>query len=529
MAKKRGAYESAGLKSSVTREKREATIRSKAKTANSERKITERGQYEAELTCSERNLATQLSTLESLISSLGGGVVIADADGKFLHFNETAERIVGLGATDHPPHKWSEYYGLFRLDTTTPIPPGETPLERAMKGEEVAESEIFVRNNQRPHGVWCTVVAAPLAEETGRVRGGVVVFRDVTEQKRAEQAVREREHRLRAVLTAAPEAVITICQNGVIDTFNPAAERLFGYSAKEAIGQDISILMPSPYREEHRSYLDRYLATHQPRIIGTTRELTARRKDGSTVPIELSVSEVDHLGLFTGFIRDITERKALQRNILDVAVEEQNRIGQDLHDGMGQELTGLNYMTQTLLEVLDNPEYSEKVSLATVVKQSRTLAEKIGSGLKTCQQRLRGIVKGLMPVSVDAEGLRAALEELSVSISTKKLTCELQCAEPIHLANNSVATHLYRIAQEAINNALKHSQADLITISLSEENSFSTLTIHDNGVGIAAARGETPGMGLHIMEYRASLIGATLDVGPDAGGGTLVRCRLSTM
>jgi PAS domain S-box-containing protein len=137
----------------------------------------------------------------------------------------------------------------------------------------------------------------------------------------AEQALREREARIRAILDTTVDAIITIDEQGIIESFNLAAERIFGYAAAEVLGQEVSLLMPSPYREEHRGYLARYLRTGEKRIIGIGREVVGRRKDGTTFPMDLAVSEV-RLGdrcLFTGIVRDITERKRAEEDRLRLA------------------------------------------------------------------------------------------------------------------------------------------------------------------------------------------------------------------
>src|ERR1019366_7534805 len=140
-----------------------------------------------------------------------------------------------------------------------------------------------------------------------------------TQQKldRTTEALAEREARLRAILETAIESIITIDERGAIESVNPAAEKLFGYKAGEIIGKNVSLLMPSPHREQHDGYLANYLQTGKAKIIGIGREIVARRKDGIVFPIDLSVSEVKLTGrrLFTGFIRDISERKRLEKEI----------------------------------------------------------------------------------------------------------------------------------------------------------------------------------------------------------------------
>ena len=132
----------------------------------------------------------------------------------------------------------------------------------------------------------------------------------VVVHEQAEAVLHDSEARTHAILQTAVDGIITIDDRGIVESFNPAAERLFGYTADEVIGQNISMLMPSPYREEHDGYLARYLQTGEPHIIGIGREVRARRRDGTTFPISLAVSEVRLAGrrMFTGIVHDLTAR-----------------------------------------------------------------------------------------------------------------------------------------------------------------------------------------------------------------------------
>src|SRR5437764_236017 len=168
------------------------------------------------------------------------------------------------------------------------------------------------------------------------------------------QASGEAVERLRSVVNHVLDGIITIDHRGSLTTFNPAAERLFGYSSSEVAGQNVKVLMPEPYHGEHDGYLANYLRTGQAKIIGIGREVVGRRKDGSTFPMDLAVSEVRLADrrLFTGFVRDITERKRLEREILEISHREQLRIGQDLHDGLSQQLAGIGVMCEVLEQKL---------------------------------------------------------------------------------------------------------------------------------------------------------------------------------
>jgi two-component system sensor kinase FixL len=154
--------------------------------------------------------------------------------------------------------------------------------------------------------------------------------------KQSQQMLGESERLLRAILDTAADSIITIDQRGIIRSINAATERLFGYAAAELTGQSVNRLMPEPFHGEHDEYLRKYCRTGKAKIIGIGREVTGQRKDGTTFPMHLSVSEVrmKDQRLFTGIVHDLTGRRQLERQIIDAATSEQRRIGQDLHDGL---------------------------------------------------------------------------------------------------------------------------------------------------------------------------------------------------
>ena len=179
-----------------------------------------------------------------------------------------------------------------------------------------------------------------------------------------------------------------------------------------------------------------------PRIDGggdAGREIIGRRKDGSEFPAELAASEIPELGLLTCVIRDISSRRDLERQVVEIALQEQRRIGQDLHDSVGQELTALNLLAGDLVDVLNtNPA------------GGAGLVQKMVGGLGRCRVELRSVLRGLLPVAVDHLGLMAALAELAERIDEQAETrCTFECSESVSVADNLTATHLYLIAQEA--------------------------------------------------------------------------------
>jgi PAS domain S-box-containing protein len=198
-------------------------------------------------------------------------------------------------------------------------------------------------------------------------------------QDELERTAKYNEAQVHAILEAAVNGIITIDRHGRIQLCNHAAEKLFGYTTKELVGQSVSILMPEPFRHEHDGYIRRYLYTGQKSVIGVGRETVAMRKDGSVFPIELSVSEarVGDDVIFTGIVRDITERKRLEKEILEISEREQRRIGQDLHDGLCQQLTGIAFLVQALQQKLSSRDAASAVQAAQVsvlLKESVTHA-----------------------------------------------------------------------------------------------------------------------------------------------------------
>ena len=195
---------------------------------------------------------------------------------------------------------------------------------------------------------------APRVLETAPVIGMRPNSKVKPKKMTAADAVLDQEQRLRAILDTAVEGIITIDERGTIESFNPASERVFGYQAKEVIGKNVKVLMATPHHEQHDGYLANYRHSGHAKIIGIGRETFARKKDGTLFPIDLSVSEVklSDRRIFTGFIRDITERKRLEKEILEISEREQRRIGQDLHDGLCQHLAGIEMLSQVLAKKL---------------------------------------------------------------------------------------------------------------------------------------------------------------------------------
>lgn len=211
---------------------------------------------------------------------------------------------------------------------------------------------------------------------------------------------------------------------------------------------------------------------------------------------------------------EIRERKQLEREILEVSEREQKRVGQDLHDGLSQLLRGVAYLSQVLQENLAKrslPEAQDATRITQLINEAMAHA--------------RGLALGLFPVKMEADGLMAALAELAANVENiYKVTCQFECPGPVLIQDNNAAIHLYRIAQEAVSNALQHAHASRISISVTGSVGAVRLTIDDNGQGMPRDAERRQGMGLRIMDYRARTIGALLKSRRVPGGGTSVTC-----
>jgi signal transduction histidine kinase len=236
-------------------------------------------------------------------------------------------------------------------------------------------------------------------------------------------------------------------------------------------------------------------------------------------PLDLAVSELKLVDrrIFTGIVRDISERLSLEQEILRISEQERRRIGQDLHDGLGQMLTGIGLIAQNLARRLDAQGAAGADEVAEITEL-----------IQEADQQARGLARGLIPVDLEATGLSAALRRLAVNAERLfDIHCTLEEVGAVLVDDNSVATHLFRIAQEAVSNAVKHGRAGHVRISLASGARQVRLRIHDDGVGFPESLDEERrGMGVRIMHYRARVIGATLDIAAGVDGGTTVTCTL---
>jgi len=335
------------------------------------------------------------------------------------------------------------------------------------------------------------------------------------------QSIREsRRRQFAAVFESTVEGIVIIDARGVIKLFNNAAEKIFGYASSEVIGLNVSVLMPLNYAVQHDRYLFNYLSTGRKKIIGIGREVSGKRKTGEIFPLDLAVSEflIEGNIQFVGIVRDVSERRKLELEILRISEQERRRVGQDLHDGLGQMLTGISLIGRSLavrLEKIDPETAEEMHELTDLVRESDRMA--------------RNIARGLVQVELEGDGMSAALRTLC-SNAEKMFSIECTYREfgTVFLRDSSAASNLYRIAQESLSNAVKHGRASSVIVTLQSTEDTLVLSIEDNGVGFPDELKKERGMGVDIMGYRARIINARLEIEAEKGKGTIVRCTLSS-
>jgi PAS domain S-box-containing protein len=360
---------------------------------------------------------------------------------------------------------------------------------------------------------------------------------DVTEHKATEIALQESATHMQALLDTVVEGIITIDESGFVKSFNPGAERIFGYRREEMLGRKIDTLMPAPYRAEHDRYIKNYLDTGKKKIIGIGREVVGLRKDGTLFPMDLSVGEMRFGArrMFVGVTRDISERKRADEELkssreqirayaqhLDAAVEaERLRMAREIHDDLGQSLTGIKMDLAALRRRLKS---AGEVAVAPVMDQK--LGD-ISAAADATISAVRRIASELRPPLLERVGLDRAVQMQCRMFTERTGTpCEIDLSPDIAL-DETRAIGVYRIFQEAMTNIARHGNAPKVRLRLGESAGRLLLEVHNDGRAITETEANDPhSFGLVGMRERARMLGGTVTIHGLEGAGTTVRLEI---
>ncbi len=375
--------------------------------------------------------------------------------------------------------------------------------------EIVGTMEFFTRELSEPDDALlaCTAVLGSLV-------GQFVV------RRRAEASARQDEALTQAILKSALDAVITMDEWGRVLEFNPAAERMFGRSRDDVVGEDLGdLIVPPSLREGHRRGLARYLEHGGGNYLDRRVEITGIRADGTEFPVELTITQIDLPGspVFTGFIRDITERKhaehelaASRARLVESADTERRRLERNLHDGAQQHLVGL----------------SLKLGLASAglearPDRARQLLDESRRDLDLAMEELRELARGIHPAVLSERGLGDALTALA---ERSPIEVAIEALPPERLPER-VEVAVYYLVAEALTNVAKYAFVDRAAVSIRLEGSVAIVEVDDRGRGGASM---SAGSGLRGLADRVEALGGTLALDSPAGGGTKLRAAIPT-
>ncbi|OYY95777.1 MAG: hypothetical protein B7Y41_00320 [Hydrogenophilales bacterium 28-61-23] len=511
---------------------------------------------------------------ELILASVEEGIYGIDRDGGISFQNPAAAKLLGYGIDELIGRHAHATMHYARADGT-PYPMAQCPIHATMIDGVVRRvgNEVFWRKDGS--SVQVEYTTAPIHDEQNAIVGVVVAFRDITERKRVELELRESERmageskadtaavrdiaaRLQAILDTVVDGIITIDEDGMVETLNPAAERIFGYAADAVIGRNIKMLMPGPYHSQHDAYLAHYRATGAARIIGSGREVMGRRKDGGSFPLDLSVSEMLLGGKrhYTGVVRNITERKSAERAVLDARIEaERANAAKDIFlANMSHEIrTPMNGVIG-MIEVLQQSSLNgPQMEMANVIHDSAfALLDVINDILDFSKIEAGKFEIDRIPMNV-ADVVEKACEILD-SMALKKaveLTLFTDPAIPARVLGDP--GRLRQILINLANNAIKFSSGKqrtgrvsvrVVLAKINPERVLLEFQVVDNGIGIDAAtlaRLFTPfnqadasttrnyggtGLGLAISRQLANLMDGDIGVQSEPGKGSLFSARI---
>ncbi|HOW67176.1 MAG TPA: PAS domain S-box protein [Candidatus Paceibacterota bacterium] len=357
---------------------------------------------------------------------------------------------------------------------------------------------------------WIDTRLVPLKDESGQITEVLGLTQVITQRKEMENALRESEARLRALLKAMPDLMFILDREGRFLDFHAANSEQMLLTPEQFLDRKVSELLPRSLADKFLQNIHQALVTNQIQVQeynlvvgGETRHYEAR----------IVAYAQDKA---CAIVRDISDTRRLEQEILEVCQKERRRLGQDFHDSLGQNLVALAFLSKALRQ-----------QLAASGRPETAQAEEIENLANQITGQASGLARGLSPLEPAAEGLMHALRELADNVTQVfNVPCRFVCNQPVLIHEDYIAVHLYYLAQEAVNNAIKHAQPRQIDLSLRNDAGNLILEIADNGLGLPSDVSQRRGLGLRTMAFRARVLGGTLDLHPPPSGGTLVRCSV---
>lgn len=463
----------------------------------------------------ERKLEDSQLTYAAILGSITDGVIAIDVRSCVRFMNVVAEQLTGWSTQEAERETIGKVLNLSCSGAASSVADTIGHVLTSRMTFPLGD-EAWVTNRD---GIRVQVEGnmSCIVDGLDRIVGASITLRDVTNARRTESELKTVAQRLRAVVDTAADGVLMLDDRGTILMLNPACERLFGYASSEMTGRNIESIMPSPLFNVGSSAGTGERPAVRAPLVAAARATICRRRDRSTFPAEVSVGEVNDpkQPLFVCVVHDVSERRDLEAAVFDAVGQEQHRFATDLHDGLGQELTGL----ALLLSALANEARAENGTNATDLDRAREVATH-------ALQSAQAIARGLSPIEPKEGGLISALRDLVSGLQASSGTAVAMSVSEISLLGLSPAAtnHLYRIAQEALTNALKHSHAKSISVTLDIDPEHVRLQICDDGLGVPAQGPNPTGLGLRTMQYRASIIGARFEIAPFEPAGTCIIC-----
>jgi two-component system, LuxR family, sensor kinase FixL len=484
------------------------------------------------------------SQLASIVESSEDAIIGTTLDGIVMSWNQAAVRIFGYRA--------EEMLGRPISILAVPSRADEMPrmLERIKAGERIAHYETE-RRRKDGRIIPVSLTVSPIRDETGRIVGASKIARDIGPVKRAEAELRQGEAHLQSILDTVPDAMIIIDERGIIQSFSATAERLFGFTAEEACGRNVNMLMPTPHRENHDGYLVRYLTTGERRIIGVGRVVAGQRRDGSTFPMELSVGEVrgrEHR-LFTGFVRDLSERQRTEQRVQELQSElfhisrvtEMGQMASGLAHELNQPLTAAaNYLqaARRLLERKDDASFETAKGAIDSAAEQVTRAGQI-------IRRARESVKKADTAQETVDVLKLVEEASALALIGAKehgVAVRFRTAPGLHVLIDKIQIQqvLVNLVRNAVEAMAASSRRELTIETAPADTKMIHIGVIDTGPGIAqeiadrlfqpfvTTKAQGMGVGLSICRSIVEAHGGRLWTEPNPEGGTIFRFTLPT-